>query len=117
MKRLTFAVLLAWSGLAHAFEAGILYGDCRDGKPVCEAYFAGFTQAAFTYEAMRKGVPNVEPRFCPEGEVSVGRIVTLFKERMERYPELQDNAAISEVFRTLEEAFPCSAGEPPPGPR
>jgi hypothetical protein len=27
---------------------------------------------------------------------------------MERYPELRSNAAISEVFRTLEEAYPCS---------
>ena len=108
MKRLMFFALLAWSAAGHAFEAEVLYQDCKAGKPVCEAYFAGFSQAAFTYEAMRKGVPNVEPRFCPEGEVGVGQIISLFKERMERYPELRSNAAISEVFRTLEETYPCA---------
>jgi hypothetical protein len=78
---------------------------------VCEAYFAGFTQAAFTYEQMRKGIPNVDPRFCPAGTVSVSEIKALFEARMSKYPESLDNPAIAEVFRTLEQAFPCEEPE------
>ncbi len=114
LQGFVFAGLLALAGQSGAvnFTAEMLFNDCVAGKPVCDAYFAGFTQAAFTYEAMRKGIPNVEPRFCPSGSVGVHEIVALFKERMTKYPEARSSPAISEVFRTLENAFPC---HPEPG--
>ena len=118
MTRKTFrwlvsVALLAVAGQSAAagLTAEILYNDCVAGKPVCDAYFAGFTQAAFTYEQMRQGIPGVEPRFCPKGKVGVQEIIRLFKERMTKYPATRSSPAIAEVFRTLENAFPC---EPEP---
>jgi len=109
----TLVVALGCSGqaLAAGFTAQLLYEDCRAGRPVCEAYFAGFTQAAFTYERMRKGIPGVEARFCPSGSVGVSEIKALFEERMSKYPESLASPAIAEVFRTLEDAFPCAEPE------
>jgi len=97
--------------LAANFTAQVLYDDCRAARPVCEAYFAGFSQAAFTYERMRKGLPGVDARFCPSGTVGVGEIKKLFEERMAKYPESLSSPAYAEVFRTLEDAFPCAQPE------
>ncbi len=109
LRWLVSAALLVLAGQSPAagLTAEILLNDCVSGKPACEAYFAGFTQAAFTYEQMRKGVPGIEPRFCPTGTVGVQEIVGLFKERMTKYPDARRSPAIAEVFRTLENAFPC----------
>jgi len=116
MTRHTIAALVAALGcsgqaLAARFTAQVLNDDCQAGRPVCEAYFAGFSQAAFTYERMRKGLPGVEARFCPSGTVGVGEIKKLFEERMAKYPESLSSPAYAEVFRTLEDAFPCAQPE------
>jgi len=102
---------LSGRGLAAGLTAEILFNDCVAGKPTCEAYFAGFTQAAFTYEQMRQDLPGVEARFCPKGPVGVQEIIRLFKKRITKYPGARSSPAIAEVFRTLENAFPC---EPEP---